>query len=150
MLSNKIYTIQQKNKTVGIVHNNFHYVIGFKNIVMARNVQYNLHPEPRIILDRANITEISVLEDCMTIDLNSKLYIQKYNGSAQDPLNDGHYHINTEDELNFLQYPIDKMIGVIMPNELLDEDDDNFIFESQVIDPFFKAEFYRSRLRDLL
>ena len=53
-----MYTICRGNKTVSVKSDNKDYIIGFNKILIAKSVQYNIHPEPKIILLRSNIQKI--------------------------------------------------------------------------------------------
>lgn len=145
-----MYTIKQGNKSLSVTHNNHYYVVGFANIRMARKVQLNLHPEPYVSLRRENTSTIEIMNDSITLDTESIVTIQKFRGSADNPLNDGGYYIGTHPETEFLSYPIDKMVGIIMPYDLVDEDENELIFKSHVIDPFFNADYYKSSLKKML
>lgn len=149
-----MFTIQQKNKTVGMRHKDNHYIIGFNNVTQARKVQYAMHPEPRLILTRGDGLDIgSVLESLkpkgsnavsIVIDTEATLFIPKFKGESTSPMNDGSFHMNTVPYDDFIAYPFTKMLGVIIPYDLVYEDDNEFTFRSQVIEPFFIPEFYAS------
>lgn len=138
---NKIHTLQQRNKTVSVVHYDRHYVIGFRNPYLLRKVHYSMHPEPKLILLRDNDTvfqkefEENGYDISLTMDFNATLFIPKCAGSTLHPMNDGGYHMNSYKESDFLAFPIRKRLGIIMPYKLEDEDDKEFMFKVCVIDP---------------
>lgn len=132
-----MYTICRGSKTVSVNSNNINYVIGFKSLSYVKKVQYNIHPEPKIILLKSNtqIVKNEGLAIDITIDNEATLFIEKHLGDALDPLNDGGFHINTSKIDDFVLYPYSKNIGIILPFDLLDETENEFIFKSIVIDP---------------
>lgn len=111
-----IYTLNQDNKTIGIIHKDKSYIIGSKNIMTIRKIHYSIHPEPKIVL------------------VKSSLYIPKCKGSILDPMNDAKLHLNTMDIDTFSSLPF-KGIGIIIPYNLDYEDEDTFIFKSHVFGP---------------
>lgn len=122
----KAFTIQQGSKTIGIRHNEHHYVVGFASAVMARRVQYQLHPDPVITFFRND---------------ESTIFIPKFCGSAMDPMNDGGYHLGQQDYNKFITFPFTKSVGVILPYHLIEESEEEFIFRCHVLDPFYSRYF---------
>lgn len=139
-----MYTLKQGNKTVGIYHKNNHYIIGFESIINARKVQYNLHPNPEITLLRGETINkhIYFCDINLKLDIDATLFLPKYKGSTTDPMNDGNYHLSTENYNEFIAFPFMKNIGIILPSELKDEDDDEFMFKANVIDPSFDSKLF--------
>jgi hypothetical protein len=111
-----IYTLNQDNKTIGIMHKNKSFIIGSKNIMTIRKIHYSIHPEPKIVLVKSN------------------LYIPKCKGSILDPMNDAKMHLSMMNLNTFCSLPF-KGIGIIMPYNLEYEDEDTFIFKSHVVAP---------------
>lgn len=146
MISKVMYTVKQGNKTVGLSQNNKYYIIGFENPVLARKVQYNLQPNPEITLLRGkNINLASTLNDFglkntdLFLDIEATLFIPKFKGSVQDPMNDGGYHLGADNYNEFIVYPFTKSIGLVLPFKLDDEDEDEFMFRAHVIEPTFNS-----------
>jgi hypothetical protein len=137
----KIYVLKQQNKHVSVIHAKRHYVIGFQNVLTARKVQYSLHPDPKMILLRDTIVSLKDDLDKQGYDLNLKLdvratlFIPKCKGSVLHPLNDAHYHCDSHTFSEFLYLPLKNNIGIVMPYSLEEEDEDEFMFRSCVIDP---------------
>ncbi len=145
-----MYTIKQGNKTFGLMHGEQFYIIGFSNNKMARKVQYNLHPQPYIHLKKNKQIELDIMKKKVMIDPVSDLRIQKYQGDPNDPMNDGNYHISVYYDSEFLVYPYKKMVGIILPYDLIEETDKEFHFLSTVIDPFFDADLYKMSIDNKL
>lgn len=125
-----IYILQQKNKSLSLLHNEKHYVIGFKNVIHARSVHYNLHPEPKIKIlnedDRREFTYISG---------DVRLQIPKCRGDFLAPMNDGNFHMKEYPNEEFIKWPFHKQLGVLLPYFLEDESHEHFIFRTIMIDP---------------
>ena len=130
-----IYTLQQKDRTLSILHKKRNYVIGFKNVIMARKVHYFMHPEPKLLLLCNDYLEKDVDNVKIHIDPKGTLFIPKMNGSFLDPMNDGNFHMAHHKEAEFLSFPFVKNLGIIMPYDLIEESEDEFIFRSVVVDP---------------
>jgi hypothetical protein len=124
-----IYILQQKNKSLSLLHNEKHYVIGFKNVIHARSVHYNLHPEPKmkILNEKAN-THTYISGDV-------RLQIPKCRGSIHEPMNDGNFHMKEYPNEEFIKWPFHKQLGVLLPYFLEDESHEHFIFRTIMIDP---------------
>jgi hypothetical protein len=137
----RIFTIKQGNKTLSLPHRNSNYVIGFKTAITARKVYYSLDPNPKFTLVRDQ--DIFLSEELnekgydinLSIDVGATLFIPKCKGSILEPLNDGGYHLNQIPEKEFISYPLDNRLGIIMPYELIEESIEEFIFKACVVDP---------------
>jgi hypothetical protein len=134
------------------------FVIGFVNHDAAEYVQKHITSNPNCHLHRGIIHDVSrdvnvgllefgIVENItnLCIDVDARLTIMKKpkagafgEQSASDKLADALIStgmtIDTMDYGDFLMYPLEKMIGVVMPFEVIDEDDYKIEFNSQVID----------------
>ncbi len=155
--ANKLYVLKQGNKSLSIVDDicsvrRHHYVIGFGSPLMARKVHYNLRPDPvpdmRIErAERIDVTQqvkegldamgVDFKADSVCIDTRALLFVPKYTtpGTTLDPQHDAGIHLATMDYSDFMMYPFEHNLGVIMPYELLHERPHEFVFRSHVIDP---------------
>lgn len=145
--SGRMYTLRRGASTVSYQDSGRHYVIGFKNVNMARNVHYSMHPEPNFKLERTD--QIGVSSAAFNLQLimnpNAKLYIPKFTGgSIWDSMNDGSFHLDSVWADDFVMYPFTKGLGIIMPYLLEDEDKEVFVFKSCVVDPSFQADFWKA------
>jgi hypothetical protein len=135
-----MYTIRQKNKTVSVEHNQRHYVLGFKNAMLARKVHYNLHPQPKFILIRddnpIDLKPHLDIDVALNLEVASTLFIPKFTkGSIWDPMNDGMFHLHQIHEVEFFSLPLAKNLGIIVPYKLEDETSDDFMFKVYMLDP---------------
>ena len=116
-----MFTLQKGNKTLSLMHKGENYVIGFKKVTHARNVQYRIHPEPMFNLTRGAEIDVGTKlyeegfgRTSLVLDPCAILEIPKYYGSPSDPMNDGFMHMNTVSTLDFMTYPLTKMLGIII------------------------------------
>jgi hypothetical protein len=125
-----IYTIKQKNKTIGLRHNDRSYIIGFSKLIVARNVHYKMSPEPNFILIKNN----TIIHDEIIFDNKSTLFIPKCSGSILDPMNDGGFHLSQMKKEDFYILP-KQGVGIILPYTMEEENDLEFMFKVHVFDP---------------
>lgn len=129
-----MYTIKQGSKTVGFRYDKRHFIIGFNNPIVARKVQYGLHPEPKFTLVPDTKIDLSPDVDLL-LDTKATLFIPKFEGSPSDPMNDGMFHLNKMSSVDFLSLPLISNVGVIMPYRLEEESSFEFIYKAQIIEP---------------
>lgn len=118
-----MYTLKLGNKTMSLTNNNKLYVIGFKNALHTRKVQYSIHPEFKFTLLRDDVK----LKDDLVYD-NVTLFIPKCIGSTLLPENDVGLHL--KEEKDFLSFPVIKQLGIIVAHTLIDEDKNEFVYKS--------------------
>jgi hypothetical protein len=142
MTASRVFTINRGSKTVGFYDTKSPYIIGFRYSRIARNVMHNLHPEPLFTLvrgieapSRLSVSDIKKHPVELSIDSNATLFIPKYEGSSSDPMNDGGFHMETLAIDDFVAYPVTKAVGVILPYVLIEENQEEFIYRSHVIQP---------------
>ena len=149
-------TINNGFKKVSVFHNEKHYAIGFKNQILARHVQYNLFhtldtaKDPIIYLckkdtDSTINIDFKSKQATMSFCNNADLYIQKAK-PISDRIVYSPYHLDVVPEKTFLCYPIDQNIGIVIPEEIVEEDDDIMVLQCQMIDSFFIPDYYRKQL----
>lgn len=126
-----MYTLKQGNKTLGFPHKGRSYVIGFSDTTTARKVHYNINPKPNFTVVRQN----EVAHDIgLTWDKDAALFIPKCVGGPHHPLNDAFLHLQAIPVDEFFMLPA-KGVGIIIPYELKDEDDEEFFFKSHLVEP---------------
>lgn len=119
-----MYTVKVKSKTVGFSHKDRSYVIGFRKINVARKVMYDMDPEPNILLHRK---DTQIVQD-IVFDARATLLIPK----KKYP--DNMFYIATMHQIDFYGLPT-KGIGIVIPHELVFEDDSLFEFSTHVVEP---------------
>ena len=141
--SNKIFTINLKDKTLSVDHGKKQYFIGFQNSLTARKILHSIEPMPKIVLLRDNT--IDLREDLqrvgydvdISIDVTATLFIPKLPKKCTflDPMNDVGYHLHSYKVNEFLEIPIFKNVGIVLPYDIVHEDDDEFTIRSCVVEP---------------
>lgn len=119
-----MYTLKLGNKTMSLSHKNKFYVIGFKNALQARKVQYSIHPDFKFILLR----DTDKVNKELIYDDNATLFIPKCFGNTLLPENDVGLHL--QEEKDFLSFPVTKQLGIIVAHTLIDEDKNEFVYKS--------------------
>lgn len=162
-----MFTINNGHKKISALHNDKHYAIGFANIALARHVQYNLfhntkqniepivyinkYQKDKIEIDMSQITKLLLCNDndsnstTMSFYNEVELYMQKMTPRENQHL-ESPYHLDIIPKDEFMCYPIDKLVGIMLPEEVLDEDDSLIIFKGQMIDPFFIPQHFKNQL----
>jgi hypothetical protein len=133
-----MFAIHKSNKTIGFTYNHRHYVIGFSNVMMARKVQYSMNKDPIITMVRSDIEmDLSKkVKEKLVIDLRASLFITK--GKRDDQL-----HLETCSHREFLMFPYEKNVGIVMPYQLIDESEVEFHFKAHVVEPADSIGLYR-------
>ena len=151
MLSKTSYFIKRGANHVGLTEviktRNLNYVVGFQNIIHARQVMYNLHPEPVLQLERGQSKEVNMrtgddLTSPMIVDMESKLYTPKANGNTMNPMHDGGYHMDQMETSDLCLFPLSKNLGVIIPHQILYEDNRHIVFNSWVLEPCYNTKLF--------
>jgi hypothetical protein len=101
-----------------------------------------MNPRPILLRD----TNIDLHKDLfdggydmhLNLDVNSVLFIPKNKTDVMDPIYDGCIYMQELKEADFLHIPVSKQTGIVIPYELVDENDHEFMFKSYVIDPYEK------------
>jgi hypothetical protein len=172
MMMNRIvnpkgYVIRHKTQLVGFPHDNKHYVVGFTNVVLARTLQYTMHPQPIFKLERNHVIDISDAVDTalndmfkiapsmdvkekgrITVDVGSTLWINKMShpGGVWDPMNEGGFSLHTVDCEYLYMLPFSSNVGVVFPRELTSETAQHLVFDCEVIDPVCSTGHFRKSL----
>lgn len=144
-LSPKVYSLQKGNKMLSVLHRRTEYLVGFSKVMNARKVHYSIHMHPQLILLRD--TNIDLHQDLfdkgydlhLTLDVKSTLFIPKNKQKCIDPIYDAVFTMVQMEERDFLQLPIKSDKGIVVPYELLDETEDEYMFRSYVIDPLITS-----------
>jgi len=129
-----MYVLKRSSKTMSVTHNYSHYVIGFKSSTLARNVHYNIHPEPQFEFYRGQTEATNNL---------GVLVIPKFKqGSFLDPMNDGGFHMEKMNYDDFIHLPIKKNLGIIMTFSIEEETSEHFMLKVFVFDPLQEVNYF--------
>ena len=152
------YCIKQGNKCIGLRDNEKSYIIGFRSGIQARHIQYNIHPEPVIEIRRVkpvlnvsdeihegllNLNVMKTLKEPIMIDPDVVLRVPKAPGNVHPSLTEAGYHLETVSSEDFICMPFTHYIGIIIPNEILIEDDKEIILQCDLVEPIFDAEMFK-------
>lgn len=137
------------------------YIIGFATVSLARHVQYTMAAEPDIRLQRRDFIDIThdvsrgldefgiepPNTNSIIIDTRALLHISKCKKPVSShPLHDAGFHISDIPVEDFMMYPFDKNVGVIMPYHIEDENDDIITFKANVIEATDSINTFRMSL----
>lgn len=142
------YLIKSAPKTyLGLNRQNKPYVIGFKHMPIAAKVLQHVDGEAKMELlstDEVSFHE-PITQTTLQIDSQATLFIPKLQTFGQthhhttnkdpnkDPNQDLYLHsLPFED---FLMFPTQKQVGVIIPYVLVLEDNHEFVYTAHVINP---------------
>ena len=131
------YLIKATPKTyLGLKKQNKPYVIGFKHMPIAAKVLQHVDGEAKMELmstDKVSFHE-PITQTTLLIDNQATLFIPKLQTFGKsDPNQDLYLHSLPYED--FLLYPTQKQVGVIIPYVLVLEDNHEFIYTAHVIDP---------------
>jgi hypothetical protein len=145
-----ISLIKKGHKAVCANYKEKPYVVGFSNTTLARHVQYNLlhDPEPIIYLDNSiekNTIKIQYTEHEIPLHLECLLYVQK--AIIDTEIINSPYHLDMMSRDDFLCLPIDKMLGIVLVENVIDECDSLIIMNSNAISASFIPSYFRHTLK---
>jgi hypothetical protein len=124
------------------------YVVAFRNVVHARHVQYNLHPEPVMVLLRdpgRDITRRHATDTKMVMNVTAVVHFPRMDTSRYPGLhamNDGGFNMDVVDESDILTVPFNYTdTGIILPSHIMSDDGVTSIaMHCHVIDPVFTLQ----------
>ena len=152
-MQQKINTIKRCNTMLSAIdtkYSNKRYVIGFPKPVLARIVLSVIDPNPVLMLYprgkyeniafdvNRTLMESGFSTGIKNIIINNdvQLIIPKIiNGSTLDEMNDGMFHISPIDMTEFMMYPFDKNIGIVVANQVVFENKFEMVIESFLVQP---------------
>ena len=142
------YLIKSTPKTyLGLKRQNKTYVIGFKHMSIAAKVLQHVDGEAKMELlstDEVSFHE-PITQTTLQIDSQATLFIPKLqtfgqttnqpNHAITDPINNNDLYLHSLPFEDFLMYPTQKQVGVIIPYVLVLEDKHEFVYTAHVINP---------------
>ena len=155
---NSFYCIKQGNKCIGLRDQDKSYVIGFRSGIQARHVQYSMHPDPILEVRRVKplldvtqevnegLSELNVfktLKEPIIIDPDAILRIQKAPDGLPQSMTDAGYHLATIEPEEFICMPFTHYVGIIIPHEIIEEDDKEIILQCDIVEPIFDVSMFR-------
>lgn len=151
----KVSLLRTKDNLLGLRHTNQSYVIGFLYKCHATEVRkYVSLSSPMKLTNYVTSNKAPIMNDMLhgrgllniTLDnvnicenahltISKKININKTGCVPQEV---------TFSE--FIMYPFTKNIGIILPQELLDENKTEFVFEAQVVEPSLNINLFQQHL----
>lgn len=158
----KVHVIQQSqtHNCVTFVHDNKPYFIGFPEQKHAKSVANVLGAFPHIHWTRHETRDITrevdvklvengwgSTRDRVTIDTRSELVIGKDESDPSGVYDIAKlYDVREHDYETFTSLPFSKHLGVVLPMDLIFEDDRRLVFAACGIDPSFHPDSFRRHL----
>jgi len=160
MLNSQVFVVRRGNQSVGLSLDGKSYVIGFKSPINARHVMYNMKPVPEIKFMRngrenvskdiaAGLHDMGIIKTMpdVYIDVNAKLIVSKCKHNTMDPMYDGGFHLETVDSSDFMAHPFEKHIGIILANDIYEEDSNHIIMNADLVEAFFDKNSFIKTLK---
>jgi hypothetical protein len=154
MFQNKVFVVEHKNDLLSVVHNNRKYIMGTHRYEIADSIRKRLGYSADIHLARKNIYDVTndvnkglrslgmdVNVKKMTIDTHAELTV--VNQETQTIF----YNVEEIDVEDFLLYPIQKNIGIVMPYELTKDNGYIISYWSNIVDPCEDTDSFRKNLK---
>lgn len=157
----RLSVLMNDNKMLSFNHRAKHYVIGLQqrkhadmlkriinkqnvdNIMLLRHCIDDVSDEINKGLAVLGMDEMSVND--VTVDVDATLIVPKKKlTSVYDVMPTSVDEILFED---FLMFPFNRHIGVALPYEILEDDEKQLVFLTQVIDPTQDTELFRRSLK---
>lgn len=120
-----IYTLRKGSFTVGMRENDKSFVFGFKNVIHARSIHYNMSLEPKFEL----VKQDPVKAGDITAHMASTLFIPKKRSTRYDE----ELHLDVMYPEEFYRLPFSG-VNIILPYHLIYEDHTEYIFRAHVFE----------------
>lgn len=154
MFQNKVFVIEHKSDLLSVVHNNRKYIVGTHRKDIADNIRKKLGHTGDLYLERKNIYDVTkdvnvglrsigldVNVKKMTIDTHAELTV--VNQETEGII----YDLDEIEAEDFLLYPINRNIGIVMPYELTKDNGYIFSYWTNIVDPCEDPESFRKNLK---
>lgn len=155
----KLYQLKHRTSCLGLMHHQKPYVISFiskMDVYKVRDnfsIQYDSYllqnnPENINSLVNEGLLKLDVkleLPDIIS-DTNATLHIHKRDVVQEElPVT----RVDTIDFSEFLLYPFNKNLGIVVAKELLEETEDRYVFVSDMIQSCDVASIFSEQLEQL-
>jgi hypothetical protein len=165
MIANKINVVKNAKGNLLSVHHVHQYIIGFEKNAFRRRVLLDLPSKPVLELQRHYFEDINleVKQGLMSLnipitDIPNEIIIdtaalltipkvQPFERFGEEKEYDVTYSVFTMDMVEFLSLPFEKNVGIVMPHDMLEDSETQYIFRSYVIEPPNDVNNFRKSLR---
>jgi hypothetical protein len=132
---------------LSVFSNNRTYLVGFPNLDIAHRVSRRIDANVPMILTRKYAEDVALdvkkslmemnipianVADSITIDVEASLEVPK---SHVISVSKERMLVDNMDVFEFMMMPFTHNVGVVMPSELVLDNEDKYIFTCSVIDP---------------
>lgn len=146
-LNNKIFTINDNNKALSVFHKNKPYIIGFESCTTARYIQYNISEnDPILYIQRKKETSVNIPFKNYNIPYHLSVNLLLQKKARTEDITKNKYKLEIIERDEFLCFPIDKVLGIILSSKIVDENMNEITINSKMIEACFIPEYYRNVL----
>ena len=131
----KVSILKSKYDTMGLVHNQISYIIGFPSIVHAKAVKQFAGPRTQIYMQDYKLESFKM----------HRLHISK-----KININDLTCSLHTLELSEILSYPFVNNVGIVFALEIIDNREDEIVFDCEYFDPFYNTDVFRNSLKNNL
>ena len=131
----KVSVLKSKYDTMGLVHNQKSYVVGFPCVAHAKEVQKFVGARTKMHIYDYKLESFKM----------QRLHISK-----KININDVKCSLHTLELQEILSYPFMNNVGIVFALELLDDNREEFIFDCEYFDPFYNSDVFRKSLQNNL
>lgn len=172
----RVYMVQRKasllchsevrpTEGAGAEERHVHYAIGFASAVLARHVMYCIPPEPQGGMGLRRSASHNVTSDVntglnelgmpnvsgsVTVDAHATLWLPKLDPALPPALNDGMFHLTELPMEEFLMFPFDRNMGILLAYTMQDETDSQMVLHASLVEPANATEAFRRALPRLM
>lgn len=129
----KISILRAKYDTMGLVHNQTSYIIGFPCVAHAKEVQKFVGYRTKMHIQDYKLESFKM----------HRLHISK-----KININDIKCSLHTLELPEILSYPFMNNVGIVFALELLDDNREEFVFDCEYFDPFYNSDVFRKSLKN--
>jgi len=127
----KVSLLRSNHQTMGLVHKEKNFVIGFPLRHHAVEMQKYVHAASKIQLNEIVYGTHKI----------SRLYISKKVNINKLPCS-----IMTMDLTDVLIYPLAKNVGVVFALEIMENNPEEYVFDCEYVEPFYNPDIFRAQL----
>lgn len=128
-----IYVLRNGTRSIGFVDNGKGYIVGFMQQTHAYLIKHNLVGNPMVRLDRKHVplNGPTIQGIDIHIDMDATLSFLKANHGIPDERT---LQVEKVDFDDFMSIPLQGKMGIAIPMELTQDDEEVYSFKAQVFD----------------
>ena len=129
----KVSILKSKYDTMGLIHNQTSYIIGFPCVAHAKAVQKFAGSRTQMHIHDYKLESFKM----------HRLHISK-----KININDLRCSLHTLELPEILSYPFMNNVGIVFALELIDNRHDEIVFDCEYFEPFYNSDVFRKSLKD--